>query len=117
MTKTEEDAPLPQSQSSDLSEGSGLSQGSDLSKASDLSQGSRLSQRSAESTDTEMSVPCRICKETIMIDDVKEYTACTKPSGEAHFVSHYVCLGLYPKTKNQRQVIKTATRCPKHSNA
>ena len=100
-----------QSQSSDLSESSGPSQGSDSS------QESHLSQRSTESTDRDVSVDCRICKESVMIDDVKEYTACTEPSGEAHFVSHYVCLGLYPKTKKQRQVIKTATRCPKHFNA
>ena len=103
----------PEEEVESLSQGSGLSQGSALSQGSGMSQASGMS-TDADSTDGGTLLNCRICKEAIPVDNVKEYTACTKPSGSAHFVSHYVCLGLYPTTRSERGVIKTTTRCPKH---
>ena len=66
------------------SQASGLSQASGVSQASDVSSNSGASG---------LIVDCRECKEPIVLDNVKEYTACTLPSGSVHFACHFVCLG------------------------
>ena len=90
------------------SQASGLSQASGVSQASDVSSNSGASG---------LIVDCRECKEPIVLDNVKEYTACTLPSGSVHFACHFVCLGLYPKGASERRVIKSSTKCPKHCNS
>ena len=81
----------------------------DSESSQELSQGSKVS-----AADEEVMVDCRVCREPILIDSVHEFTACTEPSGEAHFAAHFVCLGLYPTTSQERKVIKTCTKCPRH---
>ena len=62
--------------------------------------------------DSGLLVDCRECKEPIILDNVKEYTACTLPNGSVHFACHFVCLGLYPNGASERRVIKSCTKCP-----
>jgi len=77
-----------------------------------------LSQASCEgiTSDSEVSVDCRLCREPILVDHVEKFAACTKPSGDVHFAAHFVCMGLYPKGASDRRSIKSVTRCPKHSS-
>ena len=77
---------------------------------------SQTSTVSVTTSETESTIECRLCRESINLDEVEEYTACTKPSGTAHFAAHFVCLGLYPRGVGDRRPIKSVTRCPKHTH-
>ena len=79
----------------------------------ELSQASKVSSQGSTS---EVSVDCRLCREPIIVDNVEEFTACTKPGGSVHFAAHFECMGLYPKGASDRRSIKSVTRCPKHSS-
>ena len=79
------------------------------------SQGSKASSEVLQDSETEVFVNCRVCTEPILVDNVREYTACTVPIGNAHFAAHFVCLGLHPKDSTERMTIKAATKCPRHS--
>ena len=63
-----------------------------------------------------VSIDCHVCKKPINLEDSTKFIACYHPSGMAHFGSHFACLGIYPKCKEDRKSVRTCYRCPQHSN-